>query len=79
MSEHVVSIKKFKHTCREGRSEHELLAVCSRAFHRRLAAVHWGRLISTIGVQKWPDEPEMKLGNCPVCHTTLAKPPKISQ
>jgi hypothetical protein len=69
-------IGKFKHTFREGRAEREQLAVCSPEFHRELAAVHWGKLISTMGVQAWPDAPDMRLGNCPVCNTTLSKPPK---
>lgn len=64
-------------TFREGRPESELPAVCSQEFHRLLATVHWGKLISTMGVQKWPDEPEMRLGNCPLCNTTLTKPPKV--
>lgn len=65
-----------KHTYREGRSDKELPAVCSPEYHRRLASLHWGQLISTMGIQKWPDMPDMKLGNCSLCGTTLTKPPK---
>ncbi len=72
-------VGNFKRTYREGRATTELPAVCSQNFHEQLASLHWGKLISTMGVQKWPDEPEMRLGNCPICHTTLSKPPKVSQ
>ena len=73
-----VPIGRFKKTYREGRgAAGDLPAVCSQEFHRRLATIHWGKLISTMGIQQWPGEPDMKLGNCPVCNTTLSKPPKV--
>lgn len=78
-SKSLLLIGRFKSTYREGREAEALPAVCSREFHNRLASLHWGRLITTMGVQKWPDEPELRLGNCPVCNTTLSKPSKVSQ
>ena len=58
------------------RGVESLPAVCSPEYHDELRSTRpWRLFVTEIGVQSFPPDPPLVLGNCPCCKTTLAKNP----